>query len=76
MSQPFLGIVGIYLVLSAGVLYLLRNVMAKAGTDGWSWLPDEFKFKTFEHQLMWSKVAAAIVAFAGLVFLVLFLVTG
>ncbi|MEV7607822.1 hypothetical protein AB0N65_20510 [Paenarthrobacter sp. NPDC089322] len=75
MNHEFLGVVGIYLVLSAVALYMLRNFMAKAGVDGWSWLPNGSKFKTYKHQLMWSKVAAAVVASAGMVFLVMYLMT-
>lgn len=69
MGDSFLAIVGAFLILSGSVLYLIRNVMARFGVDGWAWLPEGNQFKTYEHQLAWSKVAAGIVATTGLVFL-------
>lgn len=73
MNHQFLGIVGGFLVVSGAVLYLLRNKLARAGVDGWAWLPENARFKTYERQLVWSKIAATVVAAAGLVFLVLFM---
>lgn len=61
------------MILSGFVLYLMRNVMARSGVDGWAWLPEGNQFKTYEHQLAWSKAAAGIVATTGLVFLGVFL---
>jgi len=43
-----------------------------AGVDGWAWLPEDSQFKTYERQLVWSKLTAGLVAIAGLVFLGLF----
>lgn len=73
MGDPFLGVVGVFLMVSGLVLYLMRNLMARSGVDGWSWLPEGTQFKTYKYQLAMSKVAAGIVAFAGLVFLAVFL---
>lgn len=73
MGDPFLAIVGAFLIFSGFVLYLMRHVMARSGVDGWAWLPEGNQFKTYEQQLAWSKVAAGIVATVGLVFLGLFL---
>ncbi|MFJ5957994.1 hypothetical protein ACIQC5_18815 [Paenarthrobacter sp. NPDC092416] len=73
MGDPFLGIVGTFLILSGIALYLMRNFMARAGVDGWAWLREGTQFKTYERQLAWSKAAAGIVAIAGLVFMGLFL---
>lgn len=54
-------------------MYLLRNKLARAGVDGWARLPENARFKTYERQLVWSKIAATVVAAAGLVFLALFM---
>ncbi|NQD86631.1 hypothetical protein HP499_02225 [Paenarthrobacter sp. CM16] len=40
MGDPFLAVVGVFLMLSGLVLYLMRNLMARAGVDGWAWLPE------------------------------------
>jgi len=72
MGGSFPGIVAAFLILSAVVLYLMRKVMARAGVDGWAWLPEDSQFKTYERQLVWSKLTAGLVAIAGLVFLGLF----
>ena len=60
-------------MLSGLLLYLMRNVMARSGLDGWAWLPEGTQFKTYEYQLAWSKAAAGIVTIAGLVFIAVFL---
>ncbi|UKA48953.1 hypothetical protein LFT48_16130 [Arthrobacter sp. FW305-123] len=73
MGDPFLAFAGAFLILNGVMLYLMRNVMARSGVNGWAWLPEGNHFKTYKHQLAWSKVAAAIPAFAGLVFLGIFL---
>ena len=73
MSDPFLAVAGALLMLSGLVLYLMRNLMARAGVDGWSWLPDGTQFKSYEYQLALSKAAAGIVAIAGLIFIAVFL---
>ncbi|WP_454810586.1 hypothetical protein [Paenarthrobacter nitroguajacolicus] len=73
MGDPFLAIVGAFLILSGLVLYLMRNLMARAGVEGWAWLPEGAQFKTYKHQRAWSKLAAGIVAVAGLVFIGVFL---
>ncbi|MGO4146959.1 hypothetical protein AB4Y77_17905 [Paenarthrobacter sp. YAF11_1] len=73
MGDPFLGLVGAFLILSGLVLYLMRNLMARSGVDGWAWLPEGTQFKTYEYQLVLSKVAAAIPAMSGVVFLGVFL---
>ncbi|WP_314323847.1 hypothetical protein [Paenarthrobacter ilicis] len=65
MGDPFLAIVGAFLIFSGFVLYLMRHVMARSGVDGWAWLPEGNRFKTYEQQLAWSKVAAGIVATSG-----------
>ena len=73
MGDPFLAVVGVFLMLSGLVLYLMRNLMARAGVDGWSWLPEGTQFRTYEYQLALSKAAAGIVAIAGLIFMAVFL---
>lgn len=50
MGGSFPGIVAAFLILSAVVLYLMRNVLERAGVEGWSWLPEESQFKTYERQ--------------------------
>lgn len=73
MGDPFLAVVGVYLMISGLVLYLMRHLMARSGVDGWSWLPQGTHFKTYGYQLAMSKAAAGIVAIAGLVFIAVFL---
>ena len=73
MGDPFLAVVGVFLILSGLVQYLMRDFMARAGVDGWSWLPGGTPFKTYEYQLALSKVAAGIPVVAGLVFMGIFL---
>ncbi|MGO4436091.1 hypothetical protein AB4Y88_23305 [Paenarthrobacter sp. RAF9] len=74
MNEPFLALAGAFIILSGVGLYLLRKTMARAGADGWAWLPEGATFKTYRFQLFASKVAAAVVFVAGLVFLFLFFV--
>lgn len=73
MGDPFLAFAGAFLILSGLVLYLMRLLMARAGVDGWAWLPEGTQFNTYEYQLALSKAAAGIVAVAGLVLLGVFL---
>ncbi|MCD4851431.1 hypothetical protein LN996_11470 [Arthrobacter sp. AK01] len=74
MNEPFLALAGAFITLNGVGLYLLREKMARSGVDGWAWLPDGTDFKTYRFQLLASKVAAAVVFGAGLVFLLLFFV--
>jgi hypothetical protein len=74
VNEPFLALAGTFLMLSGVGLYLLRKTMARAGADGWAWFPEGATFKSYRFQLFASKVAAAVVFGAGLVFLFLFFV--
>lgn len=71
LNGPFMAAVGIFLLISSAVLFLLRDTMARSGVMGWAWLPERSKFKTYRAQRFGSIVSAVIVGLAGLVFLVL-----
>jgi hypothetical protein len=68
-NEVFLVIVGLFLILSAVGLYLLRNFFARAGESGWSHLRGNSRFKSFEFQRKLGLVAAGVVATAGVVLL-------
>lgn len=68
-TQPFLIGAAIFLALSAGALLLLRDVMARAGESGWSWLPENSKFKTYRMQRRLALVAPAVVCLGALILL-------
>lgn len=68
-SEVFLVIVGLFLILSALGLYLLRNFISRAGESGWSHLRGNSRLKSFKFQRELGLVAAGVVAAAGVVVL-------
>jgi len=70
VTGPFLSIAAVFLLVSALVLFLLRDAMARAGVSSWERLPGKGRFKSYEGQRRMSIVASALVGLAGLVLLV------
>lgn len=70
-NSVFLAVCGVFLLLSALVLFLVRDYLARFGDESWEWLPDKPKFKTYKFQRASGGVAASIVAVTGMVLLVL-----
>jgi hypothetical protein len=71
VNGPFLTVAGIFLLVSPVVLFLLRNVLARTGVNGWSWLQEESRFRSDAVQRRSSIAASVLVGFAGIVLLVL-----
>lgn len=65
VTGPFLTIAGVFLLVSAVVLFLLRNVLARAGVRGWDFLPGGSRFKSYEGQRRLSIAASALVGVIG-----------
>jgi hypothetical protein len=70
-NSLWLALCGVFLLLSALMLFLLRDYMARFAVESWVWLPEESKFKTYNFQRMAGVVSASIVAVAGVVLLLL-----
>ena len=70
VTGPILTIAAVFLLLSAVVLFLLRDALACAGVSGWDRLPGKGRFKSYEMQRTISIAASALVGLAGLALLV------
>lgn len=70
VTGPFFIILGIFLLLSAGGLFLSRKTMARTGEQSWKSLPWAGKLKTYEFQYKSSMAAAALVGIGGVVSLI------
>ena len=69
VTGPFLTITAVFLLVSALILFLLRDALARAGVHSWERLPGKGRFKSYEGQRRMSIAASALVGFAGLVLL-------
>lgn len=67
VTGPFLMIMGAFLMLSGGALFLLRHFMARVAEEGFKFLPEGSSFKTYKFQVRAGIVSAAIVGVAGIV---------
>jgi UPF0716 family protein affecting phage T7 exclusion len=70
VTGPFFIVLGIFLLASAGGLFLLRRVMARTGEQSWKSLPGAGRFKTYAFQYRASVAAAVLVAVGGVISLI------
>lgn len=72
MKNPFMALIGLVLVLSAGILFSTRHSLARTGAAAWSFLPEGSKLRTREFQERLATVSFTLLGVAGVLLAVIY----